>query len=208
MPIKKAEPTIVVEDEISAVEAVKQLDSDDPDERRVAAIALLGRKAAVNPLIERFGIETDLSVRQAIIMSLVSIGSDDVIDTLLENLGAEEAHIRNEAVQALQQIPEKSAEKVHDLFESADPDVRIMAVDVVRLLAHPNATDWVNDLLEYEMHPNVVGVCLDRLCEIGNERSLDVIAELTERFDDDAYIQFTANVAKERIQSLIGAPSG
>ncbi|WP_194094406.1 HEAT repeat domain-containing protein [Marivivens aquimaris] len=189
-------------DDLSTVEAKKELSSPDANRRREAAVALYGRKAALSALVDRLEEEDTPAVREAIINSLISLDSPKVVDTFIAKLRGDEAERRNEAVYALQQMPERSAQKVKKLLIDADADVRIMAVDIIRLLTISDAPEWLGVLLETEDNPNVVGVAVDRLSEIGSINELPVLEAVIERFSGDAYLQFATNHAIDRIKAI------
>lgn len=189
-------------DDLSTVEAKKELSNPDANRRREAAVALYGRKAALSALVDRLEEEDTPAVREAIINSLISLDSPKVVDTFIAKLRGDEAERRNEAVYALQQMPERSAQKVKKLLIDADADVRIMAVDIIRLLTISDAPEWLGVLLETEDNPNVVGVAVDRLSEIGSINELPVLEAVVKRFSGDAYLQFATNHAIDRIKAI------
>lgn len=202
MLVKSQRGNNVGNDDLSTVEAKKELSSPDANRRREAAVALYGRKAALSALVDRLDQEDAPAVREAIINSLISIDSPKVVDTFIAKLRGDEAERRNEAVYALQQMPERSAQKVKKLLIDADADVRIMAVDIIRLLTISEAPEWLGVLLETEDNPNVVGVAVDRLSEIGSINEVPVLESVVERFRGDAYLQFATNHAIDRIKAI------
>lgn len=114
-------------------------------------------------------------------------------------LRSEDAGLRNGAVAVLQQIPEATGAQMRELLADPDPDVRIMAVDVLQTLAHADAPAWLGELLQREGEVNVVGAAVDRLAEIGTPEMLPVLAEVRERFADEPYIAFAIETVVRRI---------
>ena len=202
MLLKKKQSSDVAIAELSVDQAIEDLGHPDAARRREAAAALHGSEGGVSPLIDLLQTEARPEVREAAIATLLSVGSGDVIDFFIEQLRGDEANRRNEAVYALQQMPEQSAEKVKALLHDSEPDVRIMAVDVVRMLTISNAAIWLRELLQKEDQPNVVGVTVDRLCEIGSIEDLPTLEQTKERFADDPYLQFSIDLAMKRIICL------
>jgi hypothetical protein len=49
---------------------------------------------------------------------------------------------------------------------------------------------------------NVCATALDLLCEVGTEAALEPLTILKERFHQDAYIQFAAELALKRIREI------
>ncbi|SOC21069.1 HEAT repeat domain-containing protein [Rhodobacter maris] len=184
------------------------LRAPDPGSRRTAARALLGTTAARGALEAALRLETDPAVRQALLSALVSVADDTVVELFAEMLRSEEASHRSEAVSALQQLPETAAQVIVGLLHAEDADLRIMAVDVIRLLPHADAPVWLRDLLSKETHPNVVGVAVDRLAEIGGADDLPALQAVRSRFADDPYLAFATDLVIERIVTLAREASG
>lgn len=170
--------------------------------RRAAVNALFEAQDALDYLVPRLHVETDPAVREALVAALIRIGTLEVIDLFIAQLRGDEANRRNEAVHALQQMPRYSADRVCSLLADQDADMRIMAVDVIRLLTISDATIWLQELLETETNPNVVGVAVDRLTEIGEISAVPVLEMIKRRFADDAYLQFSVDHALSRIKAL------
>jgi HEAT repeat protein len=202
MLLKKKQYSDVSIAELSVEQAIEDLGHPDAARRREAAAALHGSEGGVSPLIGLLQTEARPEVREAAIAALLSVASGDVIDFFIEQLRGDEANRRNEAVYALQQMPEQSADKIKALLYDSEPDVRIMAVDVVRMLTISKAAIWLRELLQKEDQPNVVGVTVDRLCEIGSIEDLPTLEQTKERFADDPYLQFSIDLAMKRIICL------
>lgn len=187
---------------VSFDEAVSNLSAGSAETRRHAALDLLDREEAREPLLSALATEADPAVREALVHALTTIGGTQSIDVFIENLRSEDAGLRNEAVRALQAMSDGTSRRMSDLLADEDPDMRIMAVDVLRLLAHENAPLWLRDLLSRETHPNVAGAAVDRMAEIGSAADLDVLREVRTRFCRDPYISFAVELVIKRIQSL------
>lgn len=187
---------------MDASQAIDDLGHSQSSHRREAAVALHGVSSAVMPLIDLLRDEPRAEVREAAITSLLAVASDEVIDFFIEQLRGDEANRRNEAVYALQQMPDLSANKIKTLLADDEPDVRIMAIDVIRMLTISASALWLRELLETEEHPNVVGVAVDRLCEIGSVEDLETLRTTRDRFSNDPYLQFSIDLAIKRIVQL------
>ncbi len=182
--------------------ALARLASPDPQIRRDAARDLTGNPEAVSALVTALEIEDAAAVRQALVSALVSTGDRAVVAPLADMLRSEDAARRSEAVTALQQLPEIASEVIAGLLDSEDSDLRIMAVDVIRMLPNADAPGWLRHLLAHETHPNVVGVAVDRLAEIGGPDDLPVLRAVRDRFAADPYVAFAAELVIERIATL------
>ncbi len=202
MLLKKNQSKAPVADAMTVEDAMEKIAHPEAAQRREAAVTLHGEEGAVDVLADCLRHEERQSVRGAAVSSMIAIGSDDVVDFFIEQLRGDEADRRNEAVYALQQLPEQSSQKIQSLLSESEPDMRIMAVDVIRLLTIPEAHLWLRALLSREDHPNVIGVAVDRLCEIGSVDDLPTLEEIKARFVHDPYIQFAIDHAIKRIICL------
>jgi HEAT repeat protein len=132
--------------------------------------------------------------------ALLAIASDEAVEELLVFLRSEDAALRNGAVAVLQQLPDPVSRQMQGLLADADPDVRIMAIDILQTLAHAKAPLWLADLLQHEGQVNVVGAAIDRLAEIGTEDMLPLLDEVRDRFADEPYIRFATDTVIRRIR--------
>jgi HEAT repeat protein len=181
-----------------------QLQDDDAAVRRWAARDLARHDEAAVTLAARLSKEPAPEVREAIFDSLLALGSDEAVDELLVLLRSEDAALRNGAVMVLQQLPDPVGRRMGGLLADPDPDVRIMALDIVQSLPHPDAPRWLADVVQHDGVVNVVGVALDRLAEVGTPDLLPILVEAKQRFADEPYIQFAVDIVVRRIE---GGPS-
>jgi HEAT repeat protein len=180
---------------------LKQLSCGTPTERRWAARDLADYKEASKHLLDQLLKEEDISVREAIISSLLKIGDEIAIQGLIECLRSDDAHLRNSAIEALKVIPEKVESHIEKLLKDEDPDVRIFVVNILESLRHPKVIQWLIEVLEKDENVNVCGAALDLLAEVGTEEAVPAIKKVKERFKDEPYIQFAADVALRRINA-------
>lgn len=176
-----------------------QLKDPDPAVRRWAARDIVECPGASTVLLERLEKEEAIEVRQAIFTSLINIGDRDAITGLVKCLRSEDAALRNEAIEAMKQLPEGVSAIIKELLKDDDPDVRIFAVNILEALSHPDVEEWLIDVIESDSHVNVCATAVDLLAEIGTEKSLNSLDKLRTRFSSEPYIQFAVNIAIERI---------
>jgi len=81
--------------------------------------------------------EQDASVREVILTSVTRIGDGIAVQGLVACLRSEEADLRNEAIEAMKQLPEAVAPIMLGLLMDEDSDVRIFAVNILECLAPP-----------------------------------------------------------------------
>jgi len=207
MPIKKKEEKVFeIKEERRKIQRnfdglIAQLSSSNPTERRWASRDLAEYKEASTYLVEQLMKEKDISVREVIISSLVAIGDEIAVEGLINCLKSEDAHLRNSAIEALKQMPEQVSAYIEKLLKDKDPDIRIFAINILESLKHPDVVKWLIEVIEKDENVNVCATALDLLAEIGTEEALPAIKKLKERFKDEPYIQFAADLALRRIDA-------
>jgi len=115
-------------------------------------------------------------------------------------LRSEEADLRNEAIEAMKQLPEAVAPIMLGLLMDEDSDVRIFAVNILESLRHPQVEAWLLQVIDIDDHVNVCGTAVDLLGEVGGSASLASLQRLKARFAEEPYIQYAADLAIKRIQ--------
>lgn len=201
--IKQSFPPAARSDERECDQALAgllgQLSDADPAVRRWAARDLLQYPAATAALVAQLQGEDNLSVREVILTSLTRLGGEVAVAGLVECLRSEDAHMRNEAIEAMKALPDEVAPIMDDLLSDADPDVRIMAVNILESLRHAKVEQWLINVIDSDPVVNVCGTAVDLLGEVGSAAACDALARLKQRFADEPYIQFAADLALKRI---------
>jgi HEAT repeat protein len=167
------------------------LDDSDPAKRRWAARDLLGHAEVSVPLLARLNSEQDLSVREVILTSLTRIGDQDAVTGLVDCLRSEDAALRNEAIEAMQSLPEAVGPMMQGL----------LAVNILESLRHPDVEAWLIAVIETDRHVNVCATAVDLLAEVGTSASRTALLGLKARFADEPYIQFAADLSLRRIDA-------
>jgi HEAT repeat protein len=179
----------------------QQLGDPDPAQRRLAARDLAAHPQAALALGQALAVETDAAVRQALFTSLAAHASDAAVQALLPLLRSEEPSLRNGAIEALAAMPQAVAPCVDQMLRDADPDVRIFTVNLLGELRHPGVPGWLVQVLLHDSHVNVVAAALEVLAEVGSAAELPALRAVRQRYDDDAFIQFAADLAISRIEA-------
>ena len=179
---------------------ITQLSSKNPMERRWAARDLADYKEASKHLVKQLMKEEDISVREVIISSLLRIKDEVAIEGLIECLRSDDAHLRNSAIEALKEIPEKVGPYIEKLLQDKDPDVRIFTINILASLRHPKVIKWLIEVIEKDENVNVCATALDLLAEVGTEEAIPAIKKVKERFKNEPYIQFASDIALKRIK--------
>jgi HEAT repeat protein len=178
---------------------VAELDNPNPMARRWAARDLTDCPAVSAALVDRLRRETDRSVREVILTTLTAAGDDVAVAGLVECLRSEDVALRNEAIEAMKQLPNEVAVIMGGLLADADPDVRIFAVNILESLRHPEVESWLITVIDRDPQLNVCGTAVDLLGEVGTVAAREPLARLKARFHAEPYIQFAADLALKRI---------
>jgi len=101
-----------------------QLDSDIASERRWAARDLAQYPKSAGTLLAALPVESEHAVREALFDTLQQIGGEAVILGLIPLLRAENAELRNGAIEVMQSMPTEIADHIMELLNDRDSDVR------------------------------------------------------------------------------------
>lgn len=175
------------------------LDHPDAEQRRRAVLNYRGQVDCPR-LLALLNREQDLSVRQAIFDVLVEDGGKSAVNGLILLLKSEDANLRNEAITALQDLPDAVAPCIDKLLAADDPDVRIFAINILRDLRNQKTIGWLCQVLENDDHANVVGTALDHSMELVNHAMRPAIEQAMARFYSDTYVTFVGNLLLDRLE--------
>ncbi len=189
--------------QVNEATRVTDLASPDPAVRRRRIRALLARPGTVAVLSAHLAREQNLSVRSLILTGLIANRSPEVAAALLPLLNSEDANLRCGAIEALQEMPDEVAPHVESLLADPDSDIRIFAVNLVAVLAHPRVPAWLHQVVTTDPHVNVCAAALDALSEVGEPECIPAVQSLLTRFPDVAFITFAVDVAIRRIRGPI-----
>jgi len=176
-----------------------QLDEVNPMARRWAARDLTDCPAASAALVSRLQREDDVSVREVILTTLTALGDEVAVAGLVDCLRSEGVALRNEAIEAMKQLPDEVAPIMLGLLADASPDVRIFAVNILESLRHPEVESWLIAVIENDSVLNVCATAVDLLGEVGSTRARVPLENLKARYADEPYIQFASDLALKRI---------
>lgn len=178
---------------------IGQLSDPDPDARRWAARDLVQEADVVPALSARLLTEQHPAVREALFTALAAVGDRAVVQALLPLLRSDDAALRNGAIEVLTGLPSMVAPYIDAQLHDADPDVRLLAVNLLTDLPHEKAAHWASQVLHDDAHVNVVAAAIEVLAEIGAPEHLPVLAAAARKFADAPFIAFAVDVAVERI---------
>jgi len=178
-----------------------QLVDADASVRRWAARDLAQHPPAAARLCARLAEEGDASVRAVLFSSVTRLGGSAVVDGILPLLRSEDPALRNGAIEVLSALPDAVAPRIEALLGDADSDVRIFTLNLLGNLPHARVPQWLAQVLRGETEANVVGAALEVLVEVGSPELLGPLKEARERFADDPFIGFAADLAQQGIEA-------
>ena len=127
---------------------------------------------------------------------------DNLIAKLYSDDGTERRWAaRDLAIEVLQSMPHEIADHIEALLSHDNSDVRIFAIDVLRVLAHPRQPEWLVKVLREDNHVNVVGSAIDLLAEVGSPEVVPELETVEKKFSEYKFIHFAVKMAKTRILS-------
>ncbi len=122
-------------------------------------------------------------------------------------LRSDDAEVRTGALDALRAMPQAARPELPALLEDHDPDVRLLACEIVRALPGPDALRLLGALLERESDANVCAAAVDVVAEIGDATILPTLARCAERFSGEPFLVFAVKVASDRIATARRRPT-
>lgn len=177
------------------------LKAPDPEVRWATARKIGGVAAAVPALSEALQVEQNSRVREALMTALMRVGDAPSVQALLPYLRAQDAAQRSAAIETLQALPDAVSPFMSELLGDADPDVRILATELVRNMPTERASFILSELLQHEQQPNVCAAAVDVLAEVGTRDALPALRACAERFRDMPFLPFAIATTIGRIAS-------
>jgi HEAT repeat protein len=166
---------------------------------RWAAARAMGQDASTVPLLAgALRLPQAPEVREAIFTSLVLIHTADAAAALASVIRSDDAQLRTGALDALGAMLDVAQPLLPALLGDPDPDVRLLACELVRPLEPRVGTELLCNMLESEQQPNVCGAAVDVLSETGLNSAVDVLRRCAVRFADEPYLGFAIADAIER----------
>lgn len=205
---KKVEPVANISEDFeekrehprTTEQLISDLNSDDCDIRRWAVRDLSGQKDAHDVFLSRLPHEDDPTVIEALFSALEHDMSESHASQVLTMLKSEHVQLRNGAIELMQQNPDIFAANVNMLMHDDDPDTRIFCVDIIGAVAHIEAVNWLHQFALNDDNENVVGTALDKLAEIADVSTLEILQTVESRFPNHSYIQFVISLIRNQVR--------
>jgi hypothetical protein len=176
-----------------------QLQFAEPALRRQAARELAVTAGGIPLLCGHLEREAAVSVRSVIMTSLIQSRSRAAVEGLIRYLRSENTALRNETIEALQDMPEEVAPFMEALLSDPESDVRILAVNIISALPNALAPEWLHKVILEDSHVNVCAAAVDCLAEVGTPSSVAALKQVRLRFGDHPFMTFAVDAALKRI---------
>jgi HEAT repeat protein len=171
------------------------------DQRWDAARAASGLPNGLQLLGRAMTTENDPRVREAILTSLARIGTSECAEVVLPSLRSDNSQLRTAALDALRAMPTATGLHLPKLLRDSDPDVRLLACDLVRGQPTEDAGRLLSEVLAHDSEANVCAAAVEVLAETGGPSLMPLLAQCAARFPDDPFLAFAIRVAGERLGS-------
>jgi HEAT repeat protein len=132
---------------------------------------------------------------------LVRIASPQSVAAVLPFLRADDAQVRTNASDALLAMKSNAWPYLAALLRDQDPDVRILACNLVREMPQNEAVELCCERLDAETEANVVAALVEVIAEIGGAEALPALARCADRFRATPFLVFTIKIAIDRVRS-------
>jgi HEAT repeat protein len=183
----------------NCISLIDQLSDPNPTARRWAARDLVECPDSALALVAQLKVEPDLSVREVILSTLTKLKNQESIDGLIECLRSDDAALRNEVIEMMQQCPDEVENFIQTLLDDKDSDIRIFAVNILEELCHTDIEKWLIGVIDKDPQVNVCATAAGILAEIGTIAARESLAALSRRFANEPFLVFTVELALKRI---------
>jgi HEAT repeat protein len=188
-------------------QALTSLASASADERWAAARAARN-PAAIPSLAKALAHEREARVREAIFTALARIGTSESVSVVLPYLRLDDANTRTGAMDALRAMQDACRPYLPELLADPDPDVRLLACDLVRDAGGAEGPRWLCALIETETQANVCASAVEALGEIADATAAPSLSRCADRFPGDPFLGFAIKVVADRLRGVPLAPRG
>jgi len=184
---------------------IQALDDPQPMVRRWAARDLADCHdcaETVPALLARLPQETDAAVRAIILTTLLKLADARVAQALTDCLRHASPVLCQEIIGTLQQMPQLLAPLIPALLRDQDSALRIVTVNILESLRHSEVEQWLLQVISEDQHVNVCAAAVDLLGEVGSAAARTPLLALRQRFADEPYVAFAADLALRRLDQV------
>lgn len=180
-------------------ELLAELESDDPGRRHQVALRLAERAECFPVVCHALVREPAVEVRHAFFSGLIRLGNENVVEFLVGLLRSEDPGLRSGAVDALTQMPQLFSAQLEDLIRDPDGDVRLLAINVLEGMRHPDVPKWLHRVLEDEEDVNICAAAINAMAGHARETDIPLLEAVRARFADSPFVRFSVNAVLSEI---------
>lgn len=172
---------------------------DPPHSTTASTASEPDRPEAADNLGLALGREKDLRRRDGLLAALLAIADPSAAAVLALHLRSEDAGLRSACVETLQAMPAAAASVLPKLLSDPDPDVRLLATEIVRTQPTEVANALLAGLLDAEIQPNVCGAAVEVLAEVGTTDAIRALRAARIRFASEAFLPLAIDTVLARL---------
>ncbi|MER9909035.1 MULTISPECIES: HEAT repeat domain-containing protein [unclassified Mesorhizobium] len=183
----------------SPTDAFSSLLSRNSEERRAAArefIVTSDNAAVISSAIQSEAVD---GVLQALFTALMRSANAASVDVALQYLRSDDARLRTGALDALRALQDQLLPRLTGLLSDPEPDVRILACELVRAQQPSTVIDLLVPLLANDCNGSVCGAAIDVMAEVAAPDHVALLLHCAARFPSDPFLDFAAKTAALRI---------
>jgi HEAT repeat protein len=162
---------------------IKQLQSDDPSEKRIAVEDLMNSELDENivALLCKQLEDSDKGVRDSTSMTLIFNGHSSIPKHVIPYISSPEISVRNLAGEIILRIGENCLDDVIVYLDNCNDDDQKFLIDVVGLIGSEKPVAKILEILNKTTNDNVVLACIEAIGNIGYSDALPVLINLYEK---------------------------
>lgn len=151
------------------------------------------------------------AVREEVFVQAVRLGGPEVVERFISLLSSPEAHLRNLAVEALQELGAVYIDRLEKLLYSPDPDLKILCFNILAGVRSEAAAGPVRRFLERLVssgeveQQNVLAAALECLGGLGEPEDaglLERVAGTVDRWGDYPYLRYALEQVKKNLWAV------
>jgi HEAT repeat protein len=185
-----------------------QLSSGTDEQRWEAARSVVRFPDEVPYIAQALQTETVPRVREALFTALACIATPAGAEAAIAFLRFDDARIRNEALDSLLAMGNVVLKFLPALLSDVNPDIRVLACELVRQMPADEAGTLLAKLLDSEDNANVSAAAVDVLAELSPPAALPALERCAVRHHDTPFLSFAISIAIERIREQAARPRG
>lgn len=125
----------------------------------------------------------------------------DLVDGLFSLLESENAHIRNIAVEILQEQGDNLNPFFEKYLQTNLRDTKILIANILRNSKLKKSREYLLQMIQTEQDINVVLTCVEYLGEIGKKEDIKVLEQILQKFSANEFASFAIQRAIKEIRS-------